>query len=113
MNLVLGTDVEKTEAQLAKYARANAKSIKHNKTLESQEAASLQERQLLEKEQARFRREAARKDYEDEKKALASSREDILTRLAAGSAEEADRIAPACVETGNILKSYPVLLLSM
>ncbi|KAI5305812.1 hypothetical protein KEM56_003251 [Ascosphaera pollenicola] len=92
-NLVYGTDVEKTEKQLAHYAEANADIIRRNEALETNESATFAERQLLEKEQARLRREATRKDYEDERLAMASGREDLVTRLAAGSAEEAEAIA--------------------
>lgn len=92
-NLVCGTDVEKTEKQLAQYAEANADIIRRNEALENNESATFAERQIIEKEQARLRREATRKDYEDEKMAMASSREDLVSRLAAGSAEEADSIA--------------------
>ncbi|KAK2792508.1 TFIIH/NER complex subunit [Onygenales sp. PD_10] len=92
-NLVSGIDVAKTEAQLSQYAAANAKSIRHNKALESQESASFLKHQSLEQEQIRLRREAARQDYDNERRALLSDKEDILTRLATGGAEEAEAIA--------------------
>ncbi|EGE85844.1 hypothetical protein RJZ56_004273 [Blastomyces dermatitidis] len=92
-NLVSGIDVVKTEAQLSQYAAANAKSIRRNQTLESQESAAFLKNQSLEQEQIRLRREAARQDYDNERRALLSGREDILTRLATGSVEEAEAIA--------------------
>ncbi|KAI5290756.1 TFIIH/NER complex subunit [Ascosphaera aggregata] len=92
-NLVCGTDVETTKQKLNQYAEANADVIRRNEALESNESAALAERQLLEKEQARLRREATRKDYEEERLAKLTSREDIVTRLAAGTAEDAERIA--------------------
>ena len=45
-NLVYGTDVAKTESQLAEYAAANAQSIRHNKALASQESAAFIEFQI-------------------------------------------------------------------
>ncbi|OJD17470.1 CDK-activating kinase assembly factor MAT1 [Emergomyces pasteurianus Ep9510] len=92
-NLVSGIDVAKTEAQLSQYAAANAKSIRRNQTLESQESATFLQTQSLEQEQMRLRREAARQDYDNERRALLSGRENILTRLATGSVEEAEAIA--------------------
>ncbi|KAI5296227.1 TFIIH/NER complex subunit [Ascosphaera acerosa] len=92
-NLVYGTDVEQTERKLAQYAQTNAEIIRRNEALESTESASFAERQLLEKEQARLRREATRRDYEEERLAKLSKREDVVNRLAAGSTEDAERIA--------------------
>ncbi|PGH04528.1 CDK-activating kinase assembly factor MAT1 [Helicocarpus griseus UAMH5409] len=92
-NLVSGIDVAKTEAQLSQYAAANAKSIRHNQDLESKESAAFLQNQSLEQEQIRLRREAAREDYDNERRALLSGRETVLSRLAAGGAEEAEAIA--------------------
>ncbi|EEH41693.1 RNA polymerase II transcription factor B subunit 3 [Paracoccidioides lutzii Pb01] len=92
-NLVSGIDVAKTEAQLSQYAAANAKSIQRNQALESQESANFLQNQSLEQEQVRLRREAARQDYDNERRALLSGRETILTRLTTGSFEEAEAIA--------------------
>ncbi|KLJ09083.1 CDK-activating kinase assembly factor MAT1 [Blastomyces silverae] len=92
-NLVSGTDVAKTEAKLSQYAAANAKSIRRNQTLESQESAAFLKNQSLEQEQIRLRREAARQDYDNERRALVSGREDILTRLATGSRKQAALLA--------------------
>ncbi|EEH18131.2 hypothetical protein PABG_00694 [Paracoccidioides brasiliensis Pb03] len=92
-HLVSGIDVAKTEAQLSQYAAANAKSIQRNQALESQESATFLQNQSFEQEQVRLRREVARQDYDNERRALLSGRETILTRLTTGSFEEAEAIA--------------------
>ncbi|WEW59507.1 TFIIH/NER complex subunit [Emydomyces testavorans] len=104
-NLVYGTDVAKTEAQLAEYAAANAASIRHNKALESEESASLLQQQSLEQEALRQRREAARQDYDNERRAKLAGREDIITRLATGSAKDAEAIAREAKREGVLKKS--------
>ncbi|EGC41445.1 CDK-activating kinase assembly factor MAT1 [Histoplasma capsulatum var. duboisii H88] len=92
-NLVSGIDVAKTEAQLSQYAAANSKSIRRNQALESQESAAFLQHQSLEQEQIRLRREAARQDYDNERRAILSGREDVLNRLATGTVEDAEAIA--------------------
>ncbi|KAF7514026.1 hypothetical protein GJ744_006640 [Endocarpon pusillum] len=67
MNLVLKTDVKKTEATLSKYKEANADSIKANAALERNAAAQFESRQTLQKEQANLRRQAAQQTYEDDR----------------------------------------------
>ena len=59
MNLVLKTDVKKTEAALNKYKEANAGIIKANTALERTAAAAFDRRQPYEKEQADMRRQAS------------------------------------------------------
>ncbi|EER45500.1 CDK-activating kinase assembly factor MAT1 [Histoplasma capsulatum H143] len=92
-NLVSGIDVAKTEAQLSQYAAANSKSIRRNQALESQESAAFLQHQSLEQEQIRLRRETARQDYDNERRAILSGREDVLNRLATGTVEDAEAIA--------------------
>ncbi|KAA8648945.1 hypothetical protein EYZ11_002393 [Aspergillus tanneri] len=91
-NLVHGTDVAKTEANLQRYAAENVRSIRTNQALEAQEASSFQERQTQEQELARIRREAARQEYENKRRELLAEREDVLTRLAAGRPADAAAI---------------------
>ncbi|KAE8366178.1 CDK-activating kinase assembly factor MAT1 [Aspergillus caelatus] len=92
-NLVHGTDVAKTEADLQKYAQENMRSIRANQALEAQEASSFQARQTEEQELARLRREAVRQEYENERRELLAGREDVLSRLAAGRPGDAATIA--------------------
>lgn len=92
-NLVYDTDVTKTEALLSEYAAANASSIRHNKNLASQESASFLESQSLEQEELRKRREAARLDYDNERKAKLASKENVINRLVSGDAQDAEEIA--------------------
>ncbi|GMF74382.1 unnamed protein product [Aspergillus oryzae] len=92
-NLVHGTDVAKTEADLQKYAQENMRSIRANQALEAQEASSFQARQTQEQELARLRREAVRQEYENERRELLAGREDVLSRLAAGRPGDAATIA--------------------
>lgn len=104
-NLVYGTDVAKTEAQLSEYAAANASSIRQNKALESEETATLLEQQTIEQEALRQRREAARQDYDNERRAKLAGREEIITRLATGSAEDAAAIAREAKRSSLLKKS--------
>ncbi|RAQ41957.1 RNA polymerase II transcription factor B subunit 3 [Aspergillus flavus] len=92
-NLVHGTDVAKTEADLQKYAQENMRSIRANQALEAQEASFFQARQTQEQELARLRREAVRQEYENERRELLAGREDVLSRLAAGRPGDAATIA--------------------
>ncbi|EAW10358.1 TFIIH/NER complex subunit TFB3 [Aspergillus clavatus NRRL 1] len=92
-NLVYGTDVAKTEADLQRYATENMSSIRANRALEAQEATSFQEQQTHEQELARIRREAARQEYENERREVQAGREDYLSRLAAGKPGDAATIA--------------------
>ncbi|EFW15109.1 TFIIH/NER complex subunit [Coccidioides posadasii str. Silveira] len=104
-NLVYGTDVAKTEAQLAEYAAQNAASIRHNKTLESQESAFLLQQQTLEQEAFRQRRQAARQDYDEARRAKLAGRQEIITRLATGTPEDAEAIAREAKHGGLLKKS--------
>ncbi|PYH47298.1 TFIIH/NER complex subunit TFB3 [Aspergillus saccharolyticus JOP 1030-1] len=92
-NLVHGTDVAKTEGDLQRYASENMRSIRANQAREAQEASSFKEQQTHEQELARLRREAAKQEYENERRELQASREDVLTRLAAGRPGDAAAIA--------------------
>ncbi|KAL3473578.1 CDK-activating kinase assembly factor MAT1-domain-containing protein [Aspergillus californicus] len=92
-NLVNGIDVAKTESDLSQYATENMRSIRTNQALEAKEVSSFQERQTQEEELARMRRQAAREEYENERKEALASREDMLTRLASGRPADAAAIA--------------------
>lgn len=92
-NLVHGTDVAKTEADLQKYAQENMNSIRANRALEVQEATSFQEQQTQEQELARIRREEAIQEYENERREVIAGREDYLARLASGKPGDATTIA--------------------
>jgi CDK-activating kinase assembly factor MAT1 len=92
-NLVNRINVAKTEADLQSYASENMKSIRANQALEAQEVSSFQERQNQEQELARLRRQAAKEEYENERKELLAGRENYLNSLAQGRAGEAAAIA--------------------
>ncbi|KAI9371019.1 CDK-activating kinase assembly factor MAT1-domain-containing protein [Aspergillus egyptiacus] len=92
-NLVNGVDVAKTEADLQQYASENMRSIRANQALEAKEVSSFQERQNQEQELARMRRQAAKEEYENERKEVQAGREDMLTRLANGRPADAATIA--------------------
>ncbi|PKY00301.1 CDK-activating kinase assembly factor MAT1 [Aspergillus campestris IBT 28561] len=92
-NLVYGTDVAKTEANLQQYASSNVRSIRANQALEEKEASSFQEQQTQEQELARIRRQAAKMEYENERRELIAGREDVLARLASGRPADAAAIA--------------------
>ncbi|KAL4885528.1 CDK-activating kinase assembly factor MAT1-domain-containing protein [Aspergillus karnatakaensis] len=92
-NLVNRIDVAKTEADLQSYANENMRSIRANQALEARETTSFQERQTQEQELARLRRQAAKEEYENERKELLAGREDVLSRLANGRPADAAAIA--------------------
>ncbi|KAL3436905.1 CDK-activating kinase assembly factor MAT1-domain-containing protein [Aspergillus tetrazonus] len=92
-NLVNRINVAKTEADLQSYASENMKSIRANQALEAKEVSSFQERQNQEQELARLRRQAAKEEYENERKELLAGRENYLNSLAQGRAGEAAAIA--------------------
>ncbi|KAL4950426.1 CDK-activating kinase assembly factor MAT1-domain-containing protein [Aspergillus filifer] len=92
-NLVNRIDVAKTEADLQSYASENMGSIRANQALEAKESSSFQERQNQEQELARLRRQAAKEEYENERRELLASREDVLSRLANGRPGDAASIA--------------------
>ncbi|EZG08974.1 CDK-activating kinase assembly factor MAT1 [Trichophyton rubrum CBS 735.88] len=104
-NLVNDIDVAKTEAQLAQYSAENSASIRHNKDLARQENESFEFHQSAEQEELRRRREAARLDYENERKAKIASREDVISRLASGDAEEAKAVARESERAHQLKKS--------
>lgn len=85
MNLVLKTDVKKTEAALNRYKEANAEVIKANASLEHHAAAAFESRQMLQKEQANLRRHAAQQKYEDDRFQTLATRQAHTSGLAAGS----------------------------
>ncbi|KAL4922547.1 CDK-activating kinase assembly factor MAT1-domain-containing protein [Aspergillus aurantiobrunneus] len=91
-NLVNRIDVAKTEAALQSYASENMRSIRANQALEAKEVSSFQERQNHEQELARLRRQAAKEEYENERKELLAGREEVLSRLASGRAADAAAI---------------------
>jgi CDK-activating kinase assembly factor MAT1 len=89
MNLVLKTDVKKTEAALNKYKEANIDSIKANAALERNEDAAFQSRQAWEKEQAALRRQAAQQEYEDSLSQKTEENNRAFNMLAAGQSGKA------------------------
>lgn len=84
MNLVLKTNVKKTEAALNKYKEANAEIIKANAALERSGAAAFQNRQTYEKEQAHLRRQAAQQENEDGQKERLEKENIAMNTLTAG-----------------------------
>ncbi|OJJ64020.1 hypothetical protein ASPSYDRAFT_141031 [Aspergillus sydowii CBS 593.65] len=92
-NLVNKIDVAKTESDLQSYASENMRSIRANQALEAKEVTSFQERQSQEQELARLRRQAAKEEYENERKELLAGREEVLSRLASGRGADAASIA--------------------
>ncbi|KAL4784824.1 CDK-activating kinase assembly factor MAT1-domain-containing protein [Aspergillus varians] len=92
-NLVNRIDVAKTEADLQSYASENMRSIRANQAIEAKEVTSFQQRQNHEQELARLRRQAAKEEYENERKELLAGREEVLSRLASGRATDAAAIA--------------------
>lgn len=91
-NLVYGTDIEKTQKFLRDYAKQNADNISQNRALETAETASFAANQTAEQEAARLRREAAREEAESELRRIQAGKEDIISRLAAGKASDAEKI---------------------
>jgi len=85
MNLVLKTDVKKTEAALNKYKEANADMIKANAALERNAAAAFERHQTLQKEQANLRRQAAQLEDEDDRLQRTKKKKLATNPLGAGN----------------------------
>jgi CDK-activating kinase assembly factor MAT1 len=85
MNLVLKTDVKKTEAALNKYKEANADIIKANAALERNAAAAFERHQILQQEQANLRRQAAQLQDEDDRLQRSKKKKLATSSLAAGN----------------------------
>lgn len=83
MNLVLKTDVKKTEAALNKYKELNADVVKANAALERNPATASQSRQIYHQGQANLRRQAA--DYEDDQLRRTGQGNTTGSTLAAGN----------------------------
>ena len=83
-NLVNNIDVAESEKKLQKYKEENGQSIKHNATLDNDEKAELQAQQAAEKEHAKLRRDAARRELEEEKREKEQGQRQIIDKLASG-----------------------------
>ena len=92
-NLINGVDVEASEKKLHAYAAANARAISDNAALASRETNDYAALQAAEREQARLRRLAARREEEEERRERVEGRQNIINRLAAGDAGDAAHIA--------------------
>lgn len=91
-NLVNGIDVEESEVKLTKYQNANANTISHNAATALREAKDFTALQIAEREQARIRRDTARLEEDEERRAKVEGRQDIINKLASGSGD-AEQIA--------------------
>lgn len=91
-NIVNKIDVEATERKIAEYAEENAKVINANAALASQESEDLKAMLKAQKHQAELRRKAALREQEEERRAMAEGRLDIINRLASGTGD-AQKIA--------------------
>jgi CDK-activating kinase assembly factor MAT1 len=85
MNLVLKTDVKKTEAALNKYKEANADVIKANAARERNAAAAFERHQTVQKEQANLRQQAAQLEAEDDRLQRSKRKQNVAISLAAGN----------------------------
>ncbi|KAL4899726.1 hypothetical protein BDW74DRAFT_162896 [Aspergillus multicolor] len=104
-NLVNRIDVAKTEADLQSYASENMRSIRANQALEAKEVSSFQERQNHEQELARLRRQAAKEEYENERKELMAGRENYLNNLAQGRAGDAAALQKVMLKKSSARRS--------
>ncbi|MCJ1354812.1 MAG: TFIIH/NER complex subunit [Icmadophila ericetorum] len=92
-NLIEGIDVPATEAKLRAYAEQNARTITRNKNISTQEHTSASAQRAAQKESVRLRREAARKEEDDERLEKEEGKREVLNRLAQGGPGDADTIA--------------------
>ena len=90
-NLVNNVDVEETTKRFEAYQKANEKEIMENASREEQERILFQQAQKTEREQARLRRDAARREEMAEKREVEEGRRDVLNALAAGG--DAEKVA--------------------
>lgn len=84
-NLINGIDVEETEKKMQAYSASNKAAIASNASLASQEAEDLSALQAAEKEQARLRRDAARREEDLERREKREGRQRTINRLASGA----------------------------
>lgn len=87
-NLINGIDVVRTEKKLNAYREQNNASIKANASLARDEVAILKAKQAAEKEQGRLRREAAKREMEEERRERMQDEQMIIDRLAKGEATD-------------------------
>ncbi|KAK5703670.1 TFIIH/NER complex subunit [Elasticomyces elasticus] len=87
-NLINGIDVEDTNRKLEAYARAHNQEIEQNAQMAVQEKESFSVKEKLDKEQAKERRAAARREAQEEKHEVIENRKDVLNRLASGADAE-------------------------
>lgn len=95
-NLLNNIEVAATEAKLASYAKANADIINHNISIEQQEIADQETHRAAEREQARIRRETARREDEEDRQMLKEGRREVIDLLAKTSSADsstAEKIA--------------------
>ncbi|KAI9831151.1 MAG: hypothetical protein M1819_005239 [Sarea resinae] len=92
-NLLTGVEVEETEQKLREYARANREVISSNAKKESSEHASVEALQEAERERARLRREAARREEVEDRRQKEEGRREVISRLASGEGGDAEAIA--------------------
>jgi CDK-activating kinase assembly factor MAT1 len=88
-NLVNNIDVAETEKKLARYKEQNVQAIKRNANLEHDEKTNLQANQAAEREQARLRRVAARRELEEETREKEQGQRNIIDKLASGQGDAA------------------------
>ena len=86
-NLLNNIDLTRTEATLDSYAKQNAQDIASNSALSAQENASTEANFAAQKEQAKLRREAARKEDVDERMEREEGRREVLEKIRRGDAD--------------------------
>jgi CDK-activating kinase assembly factor MAT1 len=91
-NLVEGIDVEDSNDRLEAYRTKHADEIANNQHIAQDENTSYEAHKKQDERQARMRRKAALREKEDDRKAAAESKRDMLNRLATGN-EDAATIA--------------------
>lgn len=87
-NLIEGVEVEETERRFERYRKEHEEGIRENVALEAEQRESFVAMQKEEREQARLRREAARRGEAEEKREVEANRKDVLNRLASGQDAE-------------------------
>lgn len=91
-NMINEIDVARTEKKLDAYREINNASIRANANLARDELAGLKARQAAEREQAKMRREAARREIEEERMQREQDERMMLDKLAGAREGEAEKI---------------------
>ena len=86
-NLIHNINVESTRAKLNEYRAANEAHILQNQELDREDLQDQEARRAAEQDQARLKREAARREDEEGRRQLHEAKHDVIAKLASGDGD--------------------------